>query len=83
MAPLLDGRSLNRGQIYMVGRVENSLEGLEIKPSVSQSNSQTVVLLHLAVGVLPKPEKDLNLRKDIKLDGLDDDELDGSGQYQD
>lgn len=83
MAPLLDGRSLNRGQIYMVGRVENSLEGLEVKPSVSQSNSQTVVLLHLAVGVLPKPEKDLNLRKDIKLDGLDDDELDGSGQYQD
>lgn len=74
MAPLLDPSNLNMGQIYMVGRVEQAMEGLEIRPAVSQSKGQTVVLLHLNAGLLPKPVKDLNLRKDIKLLDFDDED---------
>ncbi len=72
MGPLSAGGDLLPGQARLVGRIEEQPAGLEIAPAVSQSQSQTVCVAHLAYASLPLPQADDNLRADIKEAELDD-----------
>jgi hypothetical protein len=72
LSPMLNGDWLAAGQMALVGRIEQTLDGLEIVPPVSQANSQTVAIIHLTAQPLPDVATDQNLRTDIKT--LSDDE---------
>lgn len=54
------------GTIRLVGRVNDTIDGMTISPSANQVTAQTVVLCHLKHGPLPKASPDVNLLSDVK-----------------
>jgi hypothetical protein len=53
-----------KGDVRLVGWMDNELPGLVIRPSAAQQTSHTLVLVHLRRGELPAPVPDENLRAD-------------------
>ncbi|MEM6471461.1 MAG: hypothetical protein AAF802_18000, partial [Planctomycetota bacterium] len=63
---LTNERNLPEGSVRLVGRIEESLPGIEILPSASQQTSQTIVLAHLEYPAPREPERDSNLITDFR-----------------
>lgn len=83
MEPLLKGDTLRPGEAIMVGRIEETIGGVEMTPAVSQSKGQTVVVVHLSPSLLPSAAKDANLRQDIKTLDSELDAEDDLGEFKD
>ena len=54
--------SMMPGSARLVGRVDQSLEGLTITPSANQKAAQTIVLAHLQYAPKPELKPDINVR---------------------
>lgn len=72
--PLAAGKDLVAGEMRLVGRIEQPLGGLEVQPVLSQSLEQTVIVVNLQYAVRPEPSLDVNLRHDIPIDELFEDD---------
>lgn len=63
---LMSPGAMPTGTIRLVGRVDDTIDGMTISPSANQVAAQTVVLCHLKHAPLPKPSPDVNLLSDVK-----------------
>jgi hypothetical protein len=63
----LDPQHIEEGETRLVARVDEILPGQNIRPAASQVRGATLVVAHLAYAKLPKPERDFNTRRDIKV----------------
>lgn len=59
------GLRLARGEVRLIGRTAQPLEGAEFRPVAAQSLHDTLVLVHLRQATLPPPAVDTNLRIDF------------------
>ena len=62
----LDQKNIDKGEMRLVGRIDELLPGEAVTPSASQIRGATLVVAHLKYGPLPTPEKDRNTKQDIK-----------------
>ncbi len=67
MSPLALGEDLLAGEGRLIGRIEQPIAGIEVSPTVSQIQQQTIVIAHLVTAPLPLPQMDRNLRMDIEV----------------
>ncbi|MEM0927107.1 MAG: hypothetical protein AAGJ83_13780, partial [Planctomycetota bacterium] len=66
MEELVNQRNTPSGSTRLVGRIEASLPGIEIRPAAGQQSGQTVVLAHLSYAAPRIPEPDANLITDFR-----------------
>lgn len=62
----LDPKQMDNGEVRLVARIDEILPGQEITPSASQVRGATLVVAHLEYGKLPEPQRDDNVRQDVK-----------------
>ncbi|WP_145086758.1 hypothetical protein [Anatilimnocola aggregata] len=56
------------GDMRLIAWTDDSIPGLQIRPSSAQSSTFTLVLVHLKRAALPEPEPDTNLRVEVRQD---------------
>ncbi len=54
-----------RDQYLLLARVDKVLPGTQIDPAASQTRGSTLLVAHLHYGPMPKPQPDVNGRKDV------------------
>jgi hypothetical protein len=64
----LNPNHMEPGEERLVARIDEVLPGEVISPSASQVRGATLVVAHLNYAPLPAPQKDLNIRRDIRAD---------------
>jgi hypothetical protein len=62
----LSGDNIDDGETRLVARVDEVLPGQEIMPAASQVQGATLVVAHLGYPKPPRPQRDRNVRQDVK-----------------
>jgi hypothetical protein len=55
------------GEVRLVATMTERPEGMKVRPEAAQVNAATLLLVHLKHSELPPPERDFNLKLDIKM----------------
>ncbi len=61
----VEGLQLRPGDVRLVGRLDEPLPGMSIRPAASQARGRSLVVSHLRYGPLPPPRPDVNLLVDV------------------
>jgi hypothetical protein len=62
----LSGDNIDDGETRLVARIDEVLPGQEITPAASQIQGATLVVAHLGYAKPPRPQRDRNVRQDVK-----------------
>jgi hypothetical protein len=60
------------GEVRLVATMTERPEGMKVRPEAAQVNAATLLLVHLKHSELPPPERDFNLKLDIKMPEIPD-----------
>jgi hypothetical protein len=70
----LDPQYIEEGETRLVARVDEVMPGQTITPEASQVRGATFIVAHLEYAPPPTPQKDRNIKRDIKADDPNEDE---------
>jgi hypothetical protein len=71
----LEPKHMEDGEIRLVGRIDEVFDGQKITPAASQVRGATLVVAHLDYAKLPRPERDVNTRQDVKAADIEEDDF--------
>jgi hypothetical protein len=64
---VLAGENLEKGELRLVARVDEPIEGETVTPDASQLRTGTLLVAHLDYADLPAPKRDRNTKLDMKI----------------